>query len=103
MAKTTPRGWSIEEVGQVNSLQKQIESCSREKVLIELPTCVLQVTKDLLAEANEGEPPASCLTLDSVVEDHLASEITLADVERLDRARPGLRAAFVQWLTRRRT
>lgn len=87
----------------MNPLQNHIESCTREKVLIELPTCVLQVTNDLLAEANEGEPPASCLTLDSTIEDHLASEITLADVERLDRARPGLRAAFVQWLTRRDT
>lgn len=81
----------------MSSLHHPTESCRREKVLIELSTCVLQVTTQLLEEANEGEPPESRLTLDSIVEEHLASEITLADVERLDRARPGLRAAFLRW------
>ena len=85
----------------MKSLRESIDRHGREKVLIELPSCVLYMTTQLLEEANEGEPPSSRLTLHSVIEDHLASEITIADVERLDRAHPGLRAAFIPWLTRR--
>jgi hypothetical protein len=86
----------------VNSPDNPLQPSSREKVLIELPTCVLHVTTQLLEEANEGEPPESHLTLDSVIEDHLASEITLDDIERLEHTCPGLRAAFVQWLANRK-
>ena len=86
----------------MSSVGNPIHSYSREKVLIELRTCVLHVTTQLLQEANNGKPPESHLTLDSVIEDHLASEIALADIERLDRARPGLRAAFVRWIVSRK-
>jgi hypothetical protein len=69
---------------------------------VELSRVLVTITNHLLQDANEGEPPHEHLSIADVIEDHLASEITLDDVDRAERAVPGTRAQFLRWLSRRR-
>lgn len=68
---------------------------------VELSSVLVTITNKLLRDANEGEPTHEHLTIRSVLEEYLASELTLDDVERVARTIPSVRDAFRLWLTAR--
>lgn len=70
----------------------------RETLQLELPRFLIRAFEQQIAEANDGAPDEERVTLEHFIEYHLAEQLSIADVAKLEREVPGISAAVWHWL-----
>lgn len=75
----------------------------RETVEFELPRFLLRLFEHQVERANAEAGESDCVTVNNLVELHLAEHISLADLAMLDREIPGVAAAAEAWLNDAKT
>jgi hypothetical protein len=71
---------------------------SRQPLTIELPRFLIRAFEQQVAEANADSTDDNHVTIEHVIELHLAEQLSIAHVANLERDVPGISQAVWQWL-----
>jgi hypothetical protein len=71
----------------------------RQPLTIELPRFLIRAFEEQVAEANEDAAAEECVTIEHFIELHLAEQLSIADVAKLEREVPGISQAVWKWLS----
>jgi len=72
---------------------------SRETIEVELPIFLIRAFQYRVDEANAGAERDDTVTLDHLIEMHLAENLSIVDVANLEAQLPGISRAVEKWLT----
>ena len=71
----------------------------RQTLEIQLPRFLIRAFEHGVAEANDGAAEQERITIDHLIEIHLAEFVSIGEVAQLEREVPGIGAAVRQWLS----